>query len=238
MTIGQMYGEGRRRISDLVSGLDGEQAVPTCPQWSVADVVAHLTGVCADIVAGNLAGVASEPWTAAQVVARRGRDLDALLAEWSEVGPQAETVAEHFPGQSGAQWVADLTTHEHDIRTALGRPGARDSAGVDVSVDFLVAAGLHSSVSARGLPPLDVRVGERSWTVGVIEDPMEMLGILETTPFEVFRALTGRRSASQIRALGWSVDPEPYVPAFQFGPFITTPTDIDEGSTASSGAGS
>ncbi|MGH9185422.1 MAG: hypothetical protein ACRD0U_06370, partial [Acidimicrobiales bacterium] len=165
-------------------------------------------------------------------------------------------LAEHFPGRTCAQWVTDLTTHEHDIRTALGRPGARDSAGVAVGADFLVAVGLHAGVSGRGLPPLTVRAGRQSWTVGTGEPPaampaaieqatneqfaaalfdpreppvgIEPVGTLEAPAFELFRALTGRRSAAQIRSLGWTVDPDPYLPAFQFGPFTTSPIDIEE----------
>ena len=84
MSIGALYADGRGRISDLVSGLGEEAAapVPACPQWSVHDVVAHLTGVCADILAGNIAGVATDPWTDAQVCARRDRSVEEVLAEW------------------------------------------------------------------------------------------------------------------------------------------------------------
>src|SRR5438874_1252993 len=119
MSIGALYADGRGRISDLVSGLGEEAAapVPACPQWSVHDVVAHVTGVCADILAGNLAGV------------------------WGGTEPS---------------------------------------------------------------------------------------GRLEAPTFELMRALTGRRSRRQIRALGWTVDPAPYLPAFQFGPFTTSPTDLEE----------
>ena len=42
------------------------------------------------------------------------------------------------------------------------------------------------------------------------------------------RSGTGRRSAGQIAALSWTVDPEPYVKVFQFGPFTMSPIDIDE----------
>jgi hypothetical protein len=105
--------------------------VPTCPDCSVADVVAHLTGICADVLAGNTDGVATDPWTAAQVSARRGRAIDELVAEWSDTAPQVEALSETFPPELGPQWIADLTTHEHDIRTAIRQPGARDSAGVE-----------------------------------------------------------------------------------------------------------
>jgi hypothetical protein len=47
-------------------------------------------------------------------------------------------------------------------------------------------------------------------------------------PFELVRAIAGRRSAAQLRALDWSVDPEPYVPIFGFGPFTIRSTDLEE----------
>src|SRR5438552_13992726 len=115
MTIGKTYAKGRRRITQLVqeAGDAGAQTpVPTCPAWTVHDVVAHVTGVCADILAGNIAGVASDPWTAAQVTARRDHPLADVVEEWSQVAPQVEAFASNFPGRTGVQWVTDLTTHE------------------------------------------------------------------------------------------------------------------------------
>ena len=51
---------------------------------------------------------------------------------------------------------------------------------------------------------------------------------MEASAFELFRGLTGRRSRAQIAALEWSVEPEPYLDAFQFATFTTSPVDIDE----------
>ncbi len=227
MRTGELYAEGRDRIVGMVTGLSPEHAaapVPTCPDWCVADVLAHLTGICADVLAGNTEGVATDPWTAAQVSARRGRDIDDLVAEWSETAPQVEALSAAFPLELGAQWIADLTTHEHDIRTAIEQPGARDSAGVEIGLDFLVVIGFQPSVAAHRLPPIEIRTGDKAWpaTGGVTG------AALEGGPFELFRALTGRRSAAQLRTLFWSVDPEPYLPAFEFGPFTIARIDIDE----------
>jgi len=249
--VGALYAEGRQRLTGLVGGLRpeaGATPVSTCPAWTVKDVLAHLTGVCADILAGNVAGVATDPWTAAQVAGRRKRTLDEIVEEWSDVAAQVEAFADNFPGRTGAQWVTDLTTHEHDIRCALRRPGARQSEGVQVGADFLVTAGFDAGLSARGLGPLEVRAGNRSWIAGgrevpsvdegvfnalmSIDDPAPPpalpVGTLEASPFELMRALTGRRSRPQIARMTWTVDPEPYLPAFEFGPFHTSPTDIEE----------
>jgi uncharacterized protein (TIGR03083 family) len=237
----------------LVSGLspdDAAKRAPACPEWSVHDVVAHLSGVCADVLAGNIEGVATDPWTAAQVETRRDWPLDKLLAEWTDVGPQVEAMAQFFPGRVGSQWVLDLHTHEHDIRHAIGAPGAKDSEGINVGVRFLVEVGVLSGVAVRGLPPLEIRAGDQQWVAGTGEpaatdDPaaldeavtaaagavlmggeppvadVQPQAVLKVEPFELFRALTGRRSQDQIRAYDWSVDPEPYLPLFEFGPFTT-----------------
>src|SRR5437763_14762213 len=90
---------------------------------------------CADVLAGNIEGVATQPWTAAQVAQRRHKSLSEILEEWSEVAPQVEAMASNFPMRVDEQWVLDLTTHEQDVRGALAAPGARDAAGVMVGVD-------------------------------------------------------------------------------------------------------
>ena len=72
----------RERVSALVRGAGdeaGQRVVPACPRWTVRDVVAHLTGVCDDILAGRLDGVATDPWTDAQVARRAGRPVEDIL---------------------------------------------------------------------------------------------------------------------------------------------------------------
>ena len=257
--VAALYAEGRKRITELLEGVSDEEAktaVPTCPQWSVHDVAAHLAGTCADVLSGNLAGVATDPWTAAQVEARRDKSLAEIVAEWNEVAPQVEAFANNFPGRVGEQWVLDMTTHEHDVRLGLGRQGARDSACVRVGADFMVSMGLHETLSAHGLGPIEVRSESKTWVVGgertapsgalgaqdeageqffaaisegrEVPSSGESVGTLEASDFELMRALTGRRSLRQIAAMSWSVDPDPYAKVFEFGPFTISPTDIDE----------
>lgn len=250
--VGTVYEAGRLRIIELVSDLDDEAAhtlVPACPEWSIQDVVSHVTGICADIISGNIADAPSDRWTADQVEARRDRPLAEVIAEWSTVGPQIEGMLDDFPGFYGRQMVADVTAHEHDLRGTLDRPGERDSEGVTIGTDFLMKTVIHSGAISLGLGPLEVRADGHQWIVGTGDPATETpeawrdvvatgelpdaatkppVATLDADRFELFRAIAGRRSAAQIRAFEWSVDPEPYVPMFASGPFTVRPTDLDE----------
>src|SRR2546430_10175368 len=90
----QTYGALRSRVSDLVRGADEEQLelhTPAAPEWRVRDVVAHLSGITADINAGNLDGVATDAWTARQVDARRDWSIEQVLEEWDTEGDRKST---------------------------------------------------------------------------------------------------------------------------------------------------
>jgi hypothetical protein len=69
---------------------------------------------------------------------------------------------------------------------------------------------LDMRLQARRLPALRLRTGDREWVVGD--------GIPQATvtapPFDLLRALSGRRSLDQIRAFSWEGDPEPYLEVF------------------------
>lgn len=223
--VGAAYAEGRQRLTELVQGVDDDAAattVPCCPSWSVHDVVAHLTGVCADVLAGRIEGVATDPWTDAQVVARREVPLKDVLTEWNEVAPAVEAMAGAF-GKAGFQWVGDQAVHEHDVRGALDQPGARDSETVHVGLRFMVP-GFLEAVADLGLPVLEVEAGERTWRSGEGEPAVR----LPLAPFDALRSLCGRRSLDQLRALPWTGDPEPYLEAFTWGPFTPPAADVAE----------
>ena len=229
---GALYAQVRGRIGELVRDLDEQGAatvVPTCPEWTVRDLVAHLTGVCADILGGRMDGVGSEAWTQRQVDERRDKSLVQIVDEWNEVAPQVEAIAEHFPNGADVQWVMDCVTHEHDIRCALGRPGARDDEAIARAVPWLTGAlanlpafegdGADAPAAFRIVTPegddLVMGVGEPEVTVRLPR-------------FEVFRALTGRRSAGQIASYDWDGDHGRYLGAFSQGPFTIAASDVVE----------
>lgn len=67
------YQDTRQRVAALVRSVGGDvlaMQAPATPEWRVRDILAHLVGVTADIVTGNLDGTPSDQWTARQVEAR------------------------------------------------------------------------------------------------------------------------------------------------------------------------
>lgn len=217
------YDRTRERITDLARDLDaatGARPAPACPAWTVRDLLAHVVGVTADILAGTVDRTGSETWTARHVETRAGTDVAGLLDEWSRTGPQL--VAALPDGALPDQAVFDIVTHEHDLRHAIGRPGAQDDEAVVIGLGFvghlwpLVAGSL-------GVPPVRIVAGDREMVVG--DAPATTLHL---SPFEALRACTGRRSAAQLRAYDWGTDPTPWLPAFTWGPFSPSAVDIVE----------
>jgi len=253
--LGQVYEKTRSRVVALVRDApDGaDTPVPACAEWTVRDAIAHVTGIYGDIVSGNLQGAGGDAWTRAQVDARRHLTVDELLAESDRVGPQLAAMIDDFPGRYGNQLVADLAVHEQDIRGALGRPGARRSAAIGVATEFVLGAIVGPGAAAVGGGPLEIGAGDRSWVVGTGEpgtgdpdaaiaaaiampppDPngstngRDPVGCVTASGFDLFRALTGRRSAAQVRAFQWTTDPEPYLAYFSLWPFTLRATDLVE----------
>lgn len=218
--VGSAYAGVRERITALVRSADPDLIVPSCPAWSVKDVVAHVTGVVDDVLAGRLDGVATDAWTEAQVVARRDRPLDDILREWAEKAPAFEGMLDDI-GLPGQQAVFDVTTHEHDLRGALRQGGAHDSDGVRIGLGW-VAPQFVAGMPAAGLPSLCLRTedGDEWMTDG------SPIAIVTASAFEFLRCLSGRRSRAQLQALNWTGDAEPYLPAFEFGPFRTPENDV------------
>ncbi|MDQ4144785.1 MAG: maleylpyruvate isomerase family mycothiol-dependent enzyme [Actinomycetota bacterium] len=208
----EAYRQARNRIGELALGLSDEEralSVPACPAWTTKDLVAHVAGIAADMLQGNVAAAGSQEWTEAQIATRRDRSLSDIVAEWDETGPQVEGALEFIHPAAAGATVGDLVTHEHDLRGAIGRPGSRDSEGVSLALDTYVRW-LGRRIREAGLPTLEVGSDGRSWRAGK-EEPA---GSVSGAPFDLLRSLTGRRTTGEIRELDWSVDPTPYLDVF------------------------
>lgn len=219
--FGMLYGATRERVGSLVRDLDDAAAatpVAACPGWTVHDVVAHLAGTVTDVLAGNLDGVGGGAWTGAQVAARRDVPIPDLVDEWDKGSPQFEDGLRAIGGEMAATAVSDVFQHEQDIRSALGRQGGRDHDVMLTIIESYVP-GLARRVGDAGLGPLRVEAGAHPFTAGE-GDPV---ATVRAEPFELVRALGGRRTVDEIRALSWDGDAGAYAPIFSNYGTPTTP---------------
>ena len=207
----QTYGALRRRVSDLVREADAKQLerhAPAAPEWRVRDVVAHICGVAADVNAGNLEGVTTEPWTARQVDTRRDWTVEQLLEDWDTEAAELEPLMPTLPDVAVGQMLFDAATHEHDIRGGLDRPGARDSDAMAIAFDW------SAPVLAMTAEPADVTLRVETDAGSTTAGTGARQVAVRVDWFELFRALTGRRSAEQIRAFDWDGEPSPELLVF------------------------
>ncbi len=207
--LDELYERSRSRTTELAAALTPGQldtTVPATPLWTARQLLAHLAGAASDAVAGRVDGVGTPPWTAAQVVAREGRPLDDVLAEWAGSGPQVAVAlaARRMPGLI----VHDALTHEADLREAfgLGTPPADDVAE---ALDRLARG-----ICRRSPQALVLRAAGVEWSGGSGSPT-----VAETSPYELYRGLISRRSRAQMRAWTWTGDPGPFIEALPaFGP--------------------
>ena len=180
------YASLRVRVTELMQSLSLEQSktvVPHCPQWTVKDCLAHMVGVPEDVINGQMEGVASEAWTNRQVQRHTNDSVDDLLAVWETNAPVFAKILPNIPQPVLSQFMFDQTTHEHDIRTAVGQPGARDTLAVAVAEGFI-----RNSLAQQSDPAI------------------AQLADHKLTGFEFLRSLSGRRSRAQISNNGLDIE--------------------------------
>jgi len=201
-----VYRELRLRVTDLArehaDALDAP--VPAAPAWRGRDVLAHFAGVCEDIECGNLEGVATDGWTAAQVDKRRDWGTDQLLDDWATRGRAIDALMDANPPGRFGQLLFDAWTHEHDLRGAVGSPGTRDSAAGACAYAWVTPLldGRDRDLGRAALALVD----EHGSTV-IGDGPAD--ASVRASRFELLRSLTGRRSLTQIRGFDWSGPPDP-----------------------------
>ena len=205
------YRLARHRITGLVADSSPDIAdlpVPTCPAWSVHDLLAHVAGIATEIVMGNPPGGDSQAWVDAIVDSRRARSMSDLLDEWSIHGPAFEEMAAATRRLS-VPLSYDTVVHEHDLRHAIGRPGARDSSGVVAAMEVAVWF-MTNDLDRRALGTVTFRAGGREWVCGSgnvrLELDLDAAGLDVPPMWELLRLTGSRRSLGQAQRLPWKGD--------------------------------
>lgn len=229
--LAEVYDSTRKEIAALVSDLDGselQRRVPATPDWTIADVVAHLTGDVVCVAAGDFpreyfaaigqedAIVSLNDWTDGHVRERRGRPVQEVLAEWEKASaPILSMLAgtsewpEGVLPFAGYILTTDIAIHQQDINGALGLKRDRDSTQVRVGTSTYIN-GVGLRLQMAGGPGLRFVVEDKEKIVGADE----AAATVRAPRFELFRALSGRRSPEQIKGFDWEGDPEPFIPYF------------------------
>lgn len=199
---GALYGVKRFEFVSLLrdcSDEELERRVPATPDWRVRDALAHVVGITADMNALDFGTASPDDWTAKQVEQRRQSSIDELAAEWDRESPQFEDGLRLLGYSIGSHYVGDLHAHLQDVRQALGLPADRDELTVRVSLDFYLES-FGEVLTSASAGAVEVRAGVERQVVGEGDQVATVAG----DPFELLRALSGRRSLRQIRALEWT----------------------------------
>ncbi len=206
---GAIWAETRGRVIQLLSSVAEDAAdtpVPTAPGATIRDVIAHLVGTAAS---SPESGKFTPPLPGR---ADRSQTWQELLDESKSALGKLDEVVRANPTAAGC-YITDVAMCEHDLRTALDRPAARDDASVKVALDEL-SGRFSDRVAAEGVPPLRVTVEQ--W--GTIIGDGRAVRCVVADRFEFVRAMSGRRSAAEIGRWNWGVDPAPYLPVFSEAP--------------------
>lgn len=188
----EAYTRTRLRVTELVTDLAGEAeatTVPACPDWTIHDLVAHVAGMPTALATGDLPEGNPAEWIDRIVADRRDTPLSTLVEAWAEAEGSLGPIIE------GGLLTRDLIVHEQDLRGALGRPGARDSAEVELAMTNALTS-LAGPLGDAGLGAIAVTWDGRRW----LSHDAAVGWTLAAEPWEAMRTLESRRTADEMAA--------------------------------------
>jgi uncharacterized protein (TIGR03083 family) len=211
MDYAQAYKDVYQRICSIVSERSADVEVPTCPGWTVKDVIAHCAGFFDEYKNKPKEEAFSQDWGDQQVDKRKMRSLQECLSEWTEY---VQDPGDLFDSHLAPVALSDVLAHEQDIRTAVDEPGGQDDENIVPAVEMALN---FVAMKAEGadLPGLRIVTDDVDKQVG----QGEPVATLRASTFELFRALHGRRTEDQLRAMDWEGEADPFIPILPiFGP--------------------
>lgn len=199
-----LYPALRDQMVELVRSLDQEQralTVPLTPGWTIQQVVAHVCGLNADVIAGAVEGLGTDERTSAQVSTRSAMSLDEICAEWAGHDEAMKAVASEVPLLE-ERLAADLVIHLQDVQHALGVPiDETDAATISAAHVYAIRMSDRWAELTGRQVALELSDGYRA---GPNDGSADVT--LRATPYDFMRSVSGRRSRAQVEALDWSGD--------------------------------
>jgi hypothetical protein len=203
-------------------------SIPIRPQWTVKDTVAMLAGFAQALIEGRWTEDYSDSWSDhairdrlhttldGLIAERRERTGDELLKEWDGHCAKLERMLagdEPFPPGTHPfvawSYLWATVQNSYNIWAALGISKTRSFKATILCLESAVMW-LDMRLQATGAPALRLRAGTTEWVVG----DGTPAATVSAPAFELFRALSGRRSLDQIRAFDWDGDAERFIDVF------------------------
>lgn len=203
-------------------------AIPTRSQWTVKDTLAMLSGFAGALIEGRWTEDYSDSWVDHEILdglhialdrlvaERRDRSGPEILEEWAGYSKRLQAMMagdEPFPAGThpfvGWSYLWAVVQNAHNVWAAIGISNARDFQATALCLESAVIW-LDMRLQATGGPALRLRAGPREWVVG----DGTPAATVTAAPFDLLRALSGRRSLAQIRDFDWDGDPRPYLEVF------------------------
>jgi len=178
----------RGALADDVSGLTSEQWATRslCPDWTVRDVVAHLTAAASTSPPAFIgqfarAGFNFDAYAKAGLARRLGADSAATLAGFRAV--QDSTTAPPGPKST---WLGEVVVHSQDIRRPLGIAHHYDPVALHEVAEFF--KGSNTLIGAKNrIAGLALSATDQDWSHGsgpAVQGPL----------LSLVMAMTGRRA--------------------------------------------
>ena len=209
--VAAAYEATRLRMAALAAGLSHDQemlVVPTCPEWSVRDLISHNVGLATDLSQGRRGSGDTQQWVDDMVDARSDTSVVDQLDEWNESGPAFAQLIRDHPRMGFL--LLDIVAHEHDLAQAIGAEGDRNSQALQIVMDTTEGQLMAADLEANGLGAVQLidADGGRQWTYGQGDIGFTLRGSM----FELFRLTGSRRSLAQLRASDHDGDLDTYLP--------------------------
>ena len=217
--VAAIYGRARDRLIEGLRTLPADAAttaVPGCPAWTVKDIVSHLTGLVADVLAEVPPPLGTDEMTSRQVAERAALGIDEICDEWAGNASAIVPFLADVPLR-GLGLTADLAVHAHDLAEAVDTIPPPAEETTRVACERYVPL-LQERAASRLDLAVTVDLSERLWAATSGATPLR----LDATPTDFLRCVTGRRSQGEAATvLRWEGNPTALLDrAFtQYGPF-------------------
>jgi uncharacterized protein (TIGR03083 family) len=210
-----IYKESQDRFVKTMNGLSAVEElveIQSCPDWTVHDLLSHVTGLCVAISQGYAPPADTQNWVDQQVISRKDLSSENITAEWNGSLDNFCAVATSDM-RLAMPLTYDLLVHEFDLHHALQKPNLLVDEHALLLAMNVAALILHGDISKAEVGSLLLVANDNEWQCGS-GDVIATLDLSATANpiFELIRLTGSRRSQSQLFAYPWQGDFERMLP--------------------------